>query len=171
MDLSDLVSELPDGWEKGEAIPYGDLRGDPPASPDPTKILIRGCWRDDPGHFYYFIPAETPVADIVRFFEVGSHGANSYSFDEEETIAVVAEKATALAKLIPSRVTFADAAGLHLLFLRQVTEDDLRAIEALFPDEEDQMQAGLDGYLSEWDGEGPLFEEVRRSNQFHFWWD
>jgi hypothetical protein len=171
MDLSDLVSELPDGWEKGEAVPQDKRYEDPPASPDPTKILIQGLKWGDEGHQYFSIPADTPVADIVRFFEVGSHGAQSYSYDEEETIAVVAGKATALAELIPSRVTFADAAGLKLRFLREVTEDDLRAIEALFPDEEEVMQAGLEGYVSEWDGEGSLFEDVRRSNQFHFWWD
>ncbi len=171
MDLSDLVPGLPDGWEKGEAVSQGRRYEDPPASPDPARILVQGYQAGDEGHCYYSIPAGTPVADIVQFFEVGSHGAESYSYDEEATIALVADKATALAKLVPAQVTFADAAGLKLRFLRQVTDDDLRAMEALFPDEEDAMQAGLEIYVSEWEGEGSLFEEVKRSNQFHFWWD
>ena len=87
-----------------------------------------------------------------------------------ETISLVSEKATRIAELVPCRATFADPAGLKLRFLRQITEDDLKMIEALFPEDE-MMQAGLERYASEWDGECSILAPVLKENLFHFWWD
>ena len=161
---------LPNGWTAGEVVPNDSIYSDPPASSDPARINLYGWKEGDPGHLIYSIPADTPVADIVRFFEVGSKAEASYGDDSEETIALVAEKATGIAELVPCRATFADAAGLKLRFLRQVTEEDLKKIETLFPDDQ-MMQAGLDRYASEWDGEGPILAPVLQENLFHFWWD
>ena len=163
-------SNLPNGWTAGDAVSNDAIYSDPPASTDPTKIHLYG-WRDgDHGHRLYTIPADTPVAEIVKVFEVGSKAEETYGDDAAETIALVAEKATGIAQLVPCRATFADPAGLKLRFLRQITKEDLEKIEALFP-EEQMMQAGLDRYASEWDGEGPILAPVLEENQFHFWWD
>ena len=83
---------------------------------------------------------------------------------------MVAEKAEAIAAVIPCRVTFADPAGLKLRFLRQITEADMEKIKALFPEDE-MMQAGLEGYLSEWDGEGSPLSRIAQENLIHLWWD
>jgi hypothetical protein len=163
-------NNLPDGWKAGEVVSQSAIYSDPPAASEPANINLYGLAEGDSSHRIYTIPADTPVADVVRFFEVGSRSATSYGDDADETIALVAEKATSISALVPCRVTFADAAGLKLRFLRQVTEDDLEKIEALFP-EEQMMQAGLDRYASEWDGEGPLLAPVLNENLFHFWWD
>ena len=68
---------------------------------------------------------------------------------------MVSKKATKIASIIPCRVIFADSAGLKLKFNRQITEQELTRIEALFPESE-AMQAGLDRYISEWDGKTRL---------------
>jgi hypothetical protein len=143
---------------------------EPPESSDSTQNLFFGLKEGDEGHKLYSAPTSTPIGQIVRDFQTGAHGAESYSWDVEETIQMVAEKAEAIAAVIPCRVTFADPAGLKLRFLRQVTEADMEQIEALFSEDE-MMQAGLEGYLSEWDGEGSPLSRIAEENLIHFWWD
>ncbi len=154
----------------GDLVPDGMLYGDPPSSSDSTLNVFFGLKDGDEGHKLYAVPLDTPIGQIVSDFQVGSHGAESYSWDVESTIRLVAEKADAIASVIPCRVTFADPAGLKLRFLRRVTEADLEKIEALFPEDE-MMQAGLEGYLSEWDGEGSPLSRIAEENFIHFWWD
>lgn len=71
---------------------------------------------------------------------------------------------------MPCRVIFADQAGLKLKFTRQITEDEIEKIEAMFSEGE-MMKAGLERYLSEWAGGGELLAPVLAENVFHFWWD
>jgi hypothetical protein len=162
--------DIPKSWFAGEFVP-GDRRYDePPPSTDPRRYTLIGLIDGDPGHRYYDVPIETTAEEIVRVFRVGSHGAQSYGDDEDETVELVASKAKSIEKLIPCRPIFADAAGLKLKFLRKITEKDLAKIEKLFPDEE-SMQAGLEGYVAEWDGEGRLLERVLKENLLNLWWD
>ena len=154
----------------GDLVPDSMLYDDPPDSGNPTQNVFFGHKDGDVGHKLYAVPTSTPIGRIVRDFQVGSHGAGSYSWDVEETIQMVAEKTEAITAVIPCRVTFADPAGLKLRFLRQVTAVDMERIEALFP-EDDMMQAGLEGYLSEWDGEGSPLTRIVEENLIHFWWD
>jgi hypothetical protein len=154
----------------GDSIPDSMLYDDPPDSVDPTENVFFGLKDGDEGHKLYAVPATTQIGQIVHDFQIGSHGAESYSWDVERTIQMVADKAEAIAAVIPCRVTFADPAGLKLRFLRQVTAADMERIEALFP-EDDMMQAGLEGYLSEWDGEGSPLSRIAEENLIHFWWD
>ncbi|MFN5579512.1 MAG: hypothetical protein ACK49X_07840, partial [Akkermansiaceae bacterium] len=89
------------------------LYDDPPNSSDPTHNLFYGMKAEDnQGHRLYAVPTCTPIGQIVRDFQIGLQGAESYSWDVEETIQMVAEKAEAIAAIIPCRVTFADYAGL-----------------------------------------------------------
>ena len=168
-----LTSSIPNPdtpMKVGDLVPDSMLYGDPPDSPDPTQNLFFGLKDGDKGHKLYAVSTVTPISQIVRDFQIGSHGAESYSWDVEETIHLVAEKADAIASVIPCRVTFADPAGLKLRFLRQVTEADMERIKALFS-EDDMMQAGLEGYLSEWDGEGSPLSRIAEENLIHLWWD
>ncbi|WP_193215208.1 hypothetical protein [Luteolibacter marinus] len=161
---------LPEGWTAGDAVPHDQIYSDPPDSPAATRIQFYGLMEGDPGHRLYSIPADTPIAEVVKAFEVGSHGSMSYGYESGATVNLVADKATKISEIIPCRITFADPAGLKLRFSRQVTEDHLKQIEALFPEEE-VMQAGLERYLSEWDGESSILAPVLQENLFHFWWD
>ena len=161
------TSNLPFNWTASDPVPSTQIYSDPPNSADSSRTNFYGLNEDhDPGYRIYSIPAGTPVEEVVRFFEVGSHDGG----DTAETVALVAAKASKIAEIIPCHVVFADAAGLKLRFDRQVTDDDIRKFEALFP-EEDVMQAGLERYFSESDGEGSIFELVKEENLFHFWWD
>jgi hypothetical protein len=164
-------SDLPSDWIAGELVPYSQTYSDPPKSDDSSRLIFYGLREGDPGHRLYSIPAGTSVADIVRVFAVGSHSEMSYGDDASETVAIVADKATRIADIIPCSVTFADPAGLHLRFSRQITRTELAKIEALFPETEDPFQSGLEAYISEYDGEGSIIERVIKENCFHFWWD
>jgi len=154
----------------GDLVPDSMIYDEPPESSDSTQNLFFGLKDGDEGHKLYAVPISTPIGQIVRDFQIGSHGAESYSWDVEETIQMVAEKTEAIAAVIPCRVTYADPAGLKLRFLRQITEADMEKIEALFPEDE-MMQAGLEGYLSEWDGEGSPLSRIAQENLIHLWWD
>lgn len=164
------MNALPEGWHGGAVVPGEEIYGAPPNSQDKTKLQFYGLRKGDPGHRLYSIPVETKVSTVVRLFEVGAHGANSYLYDQDETIDLVAKKAEAIAALVPCRVVFADSAGLKLQFTRQITADEVQKIEAMFPDDI-QMQAGLERYLSEWDGESLLLKPVLKENLIHLWWD
>ena len=143
---------------------------DPPISPDPNKIQFWGLKTTDESHRLYTVPVDTTPVEIVRTFEVGSHGAMSYNFDEKETVELVAKKVAAISEIIPFRILFADPAGLKMRFHTQITREELDQIEALFPEDE-MMQAGLDGYISAWDGKSPILGEVLKTNTLHLWWD
>ncbi len=154
----------------GDLIPDSMLYDDPPDSGDPSQTLFFGLKDGDEGHKLYATATSTPIGQIVREFRIGAHGAESYSWDVEQTIKLVAEKAEAVSAVVPCRVTFADPAGLKLRFLRQVTDADMQKIAAIFPKDE-MMQAGLEGYLSEWDGRGSPLDRIARENLIHLWWD
>jgi len=164
------ANTLPVGWSCGAAVSYAEIDSEPPQLAGDGRIQFHGLRHGDQGHRLYSIPAHTPVADVVSVFEVGSHGAMSYSFDSAATVALVRDKATQISELVSCRVIFADAAGLVLKFSRPITEDEFKQLEALFSDRE-MVQAGLGRYLSEWDGEGPVLAPVIEENRFHFWWD
>ena len=164
------TSILPSNGTVGDIVPDTQIYADPPQSTDPSKTNFYGLRDSDPSHRLYSIPTDTPIAEVVRVFAVGSHSEISYGDNAAETVAIVADKATKIREIIPCHVVFADSAGLKLRFDRQVTDDDLGKIEALFP-EEQMMQAGLERYISEWDGDGSILEPLKQENLFHFWWD
>ncbi len=164
------TSRLPLNWTAGDLAPGAQTDSNPPQPSDPFRVGFYGLRGNDPGHRLYSVPRDTPVAEVVRVFSVGSHAEISYGQDAAETVAIVAAKAGKIAEIIPCHVVLADPGTLILRFERQVTDDDLGKIEALFPIEE-MWQAGLEQYISEWDGEGSILAPVKRDNLFHFWWD
>jgi hypothetical protein len=164
------IPELPKQWLAGDAVSDDQYCFDPPESPDKSLILFYGCVDGDAGHRIYSIPADTPVGEVVRFFRVGTHGAESYGVPPEEALEKFASRVEIISSLVPCRVIFADPAGLKLKFMRQITRGEVKLIETLFPFDE-VMTAGLEFYLSEWDGEGSLLDRVLEDNAIKFWWD
>ena len=154
----------------GDVVPDDQINSSPPEDSDSLLINVYGVREGDSGPRVYSIPAGSPVAEIVRVFEVGSHSEISYGDDPQETIALVAGIATKIAEIIPSRPTLASASMLELRFRRQITEEELQRIEALFPDGK-MMQAGLERYVTEWDGESPILAPLMKENLIQFWWD
>lgn len=163
------MSDLPLDWTVGDVVPRDQIYSEPEVSSDTSRIEFFGMRGYDKGHRIYSIPADTPVGDVVRYFQVSSHNA-LHDEDIPRTIDLVAEKAEQIAALVPCRVIFADAAGLKLKFDRQISEDELAQIEAFFP-EDQMMDAGLERYISEFDPDKPLLASVLKENLFHFWWD
>lgn len=156
-------------WSIGQDV-LEDIYEEPPQSDDPAFIVFFGLRDSDQRHRLYRIPASTPIADVVHAFQVGSHGAESYGDDVAQTVRLVAEKATQIGQIVSCRVIFADTAGLKLKFLRQINDSEVERLEALFPPDK-QMQAGLERYISEWEGHGPLLSPVKQENMIHLWWD
>ncbi len=161
---------LANGWHAGEIVEHSSIYGEPPATTESSEIIIFGMHENDKAHRLYKLPADTPVSDIVTYFKVGSHGANSYGFDIQQTIKLVSEKVSKIDAIIPCRVIFADAAGLKMKFKRQITDIELSKIETLFTMEE-AMQTGLDRYISSWDGSQRLLGPLMKENMIHLWWD
>ena len=141
----------------------------PPKSADESRQNFYGAMGDK-DYRLYDVPANTSIADIVYTFQVGSHGAQSYGYDTKETVSLVAGKVTEISKIIPCHVIFADSAGLKLKLERDISKEELTKIESLFP-EEIAMQAGLDRYISMWDGVSSLMSPVLEENIIHLWWD
>jgi hypothetical protein len=164
------VPKLPLGWQAGEFVNRDSIQEGPPQPKDSSRLSLYGLIDDEVRYRIYEMPSDTPLAEIVDFFSVGSHGAMSYGYDATETIRKVAAVVTKVVRIAPARPCFADSAGLMLRFTRRVTETDLQQIEALFPEDE-AMQLGLDGYISDWDGESRMLERVMKEGTLHLWWD
>lgn len=166
----EMNQHLPSGWKAGEPVAYERVNEDPPEASEPGQIHLYGMRHGDESHRLYSVPEDTPVADIVRFFEVGSHGAHSYNDNPGTIIELVTEKATRMAEHFPCRVTFADQAGMIIHFQRPVTDDDLDFLSKLFPESEG-FQSGAEAYIIEQEEGRHLFQRVQDENKFHFWWD
>jgi len=158
---------LPEHWSSRPVDPGLSIYEDPPPASEPGWIQIFGARGDQEDHQIYRIPANTPAEQIIRFFEVGSHGAGC---DLQKTIDLVATRIAQVLEIIPGTVYFADIAGLKIRFHRQITPEELARIEALY-DPDEWITAGLDGYLSEWEQDGPLLQRVLEENALCLWWD
>jgi hypothetical protein len=159
---------LPSGWIAGE-YETNPSNTPPPESSDPARINLYGLTEGATAWRLYSIPAETPLAEIARFFKVGSHAETSYGRDPVEEVARVASTVTLIQEFIPCRVTYAGPAGMDLNFLRQITQEEVEQLEQLFL--ANGMDPGMDRYIAEWSGEGPMFAPVLQENVLELWWD
>lgn len=161
--------ELPQGWQVDRIVNPKSIGNEPPQPENLDRIALFGMFEEEE-RLMYTLPSSTPIAEIVKFFSVGLHGANSYGYDPEETLLKVTEFASAIVDLIPSRCFFADNGSLSLRFLRSITDSELNQIEELIA-EDNVMQLGLEGYLSEWDGESRLLQKIQQEGCIDLWWD
>ena len=161
---------LPNGWFTSDVQDQNSIYGKPPESTKPDMILFYGMSETDKFHKLYMVPKNTPTLEIIQYFKVGEHGEQSFGFLGQSIKKIVTDNIQAIEQIVPVRVYFADSAGLKLKFKRQITESELEKIEALFPDDK-AIFAGLDGYISEWDGASRLLEPVLKKNEIEFWWD
>ena len=93
-------SELPEGWSVGDKVDRADYYTYIPETTGPSRFI--GYRQGDSDHRWYTAPENIPPADIVKVFKVGSHGAESYSYDEAETIELVASITEAIHKIAPA---------------------------------------------------------------------
>ena len=161
---------LPTSWHRGKTIDPKDLRCFPRTSKTHGRVFFHGTRSSQEKYREYDVPKDTPLSDIVRYFQIGSHGAESYGFDVEATVELVAALAEELVEIVPGHVLSASPACLRIRFCYQLDDDDLEDMEEVF-DGVDAVQAGLEGYISEWDGQGLLFERAKDENLICLWWD
>lgn len=167
-----MSQPLPDGWIAGEFVDYEDCYGDPPVSADPALMILFGMAADDDGHRLYEIPIETPISMIVNYFRIGTHNCGHERY-EPPILEAVANNAALIHAAVPCRPIFADAAGLKLKFLHQITDAEIHELMAILNNRDGNWRpdvCGLDIYLDE------LYEQdflptVKKQNLFHFWWD
>lgn len=162
------------GWFRGPVIDLASgkemaarMRSFPATSR--FQVLV-GHLTGDQGHRIYLTPSIGDRA-LVEAFRVGEHGAISYGYYAAETIDRVATRLEAIQKICPFIVTFADSAGLHAEFTRKLSKSSAAKIEHLYP-MDDAIQDGLDAYVSEWSGEGPiLVPRLLQEQSLRLWWD
>ncbi|HEX2747831.1 MAG TPA: hypothetical protein VHM91_07525, partial [Verrucomicrobiales bacterium] len=110
-------------------------------------------------------------AKIIADFGVGEHGDISYGFDPVEIRERVTQRLLTIEKICPFVIVSATDDGLHAEFTRPLTEEEAEKIESLFP-LDDATQDGLDIYMSDWSGDGPLMVPLLLKEQaLRLWWD
>jgi hypothetical protein len=162
-----------EGWFKSQVLPQP--HDDSPAValqklPQLSAFRVFEGSLDDEMPCIYVIPA-IPLHELLRVFSVGAHGAMSYSYDQEEVISVVIERLMEVEKLVPLKVTYIDCAGFQAKFGAKVNQSLAMKIEGLF-DVDAGMKEGLEGYICEWDGEGPIvWPHLVKEQAIRLWWD
>ncbi len=152
--------------EEGEKL-AARLRTSPAAS---QFQVMFGLLDEDQGYRIYVTPL-VGVRELVEAFRVGEHGAQSYCMNAAKTIERTATRLEAIQKICPFTVIFVNNGALHAEFTRKLTESDASKIEDLFPID-DAIKDGLDGYVSEWDGEGSILApRLLREQSIQIWWD
>lgn len=158
-------------WQEGKELAARVRTSPGVADQFDVFIGLRGSDRmSGQGHRIYVTP-RLAIRELVETFRVGEQVGLSYGFDEDETIDRVADRLEAVEKICPFVVTFADPAGLHAKFTRRLTKAAATKIERVFP-MDDSMQDGLDGYISDWSGKGPLLvPRLLEEQEIRLWWD
>ncbi|MEN9358498.1 MAG: hypothetical protein RL095_33 [Verrucomicrobiota bacterium] len=158
------------GWKKGRQAKPEEIGAVPQSkAPDGFFDLWGLIEEADPaGHRLYRMPSNVSAREIVETFDVGSHGCNSYGLSHHQVQETVISRAESMLAMLPGRFIFADSAGLKIQFLEPVTEAHLRQINQLF---ERTGSEGGEYYHSMWDGESEMYQEVKDTGVFHFWWD
>lgn len=153
-------------WEKAKET-AARLRAKPAAK---GHLIFAGCRAGDKGHRIYVTPPLN-VKKLAESFRVGEHAAMSYSVDAKKVVSGTAKRLESVYKICPFIVTFLDEAGLHAEFTRRLNENDAKRIEAVFSFD-DAIQEGLDSYISDWMGEGPLMvPRLLEDQALQLWWD
>ncbi len=108
--------------------------------------------------------------DSGEYFSVGAHNASCWDGGADALIPEIATIAERIGEIVPSRAFFADQGGIKIKFSKKLSAVEFEEIVKLFP-EDHLIKYGLDIYLSEWDGESPMLERIKRDQYIHLWWD
>ena len=121
--------------------------------------IVCGCKGDDAGHSIYVIHGFSPI-ELAREFRTGSHNA----WPKAETDKVC-EQLGSVFEIAPFQPYFIDAAGFKCRFIQPISSQQADAIERI-------LTVGLEGYVSEWSGQGPIVADtVVAENGLRLWWD
>jgi hypothetical protein len=143
-----------DDWQTLEARVL-DLHGQLPTSVQ----VVCGLLDRDEGHAIYLIEDATPI-DVAREFGTGTH--NAFTGGEAEQVC---DELSRVFKIAPFRPYFVDAAGYKAKFVGELTAKQAESIEGI-------LTVGLEGYVSEWSGDGPIMADtLLKENGLRLWWD
>ena len=121
--------------------------------------LVCGLLEGDDGHAIYLVENASAI-DLARDFETGSH--NAFAGPETEQVC---DELSRIFKVASFRPYFVDAAGYKAKFLDRLTTRQSQMIEGI-------LTVGLEGYVSEWSGDGPILAETLvKENGLRLWWD
>jgi hypothetical protein len=152
-------SPVVDDWQQAKKL-AARLRAYPEAEGFGVLVGMRG---GDSGHRIYITPSLN-ARELVESFSVGEVGG-------EPLVARTAARLAGVERICPLVVTFADGKGLHAEFLRRLDQAAAARIEALWSFD-DAYSDGLESYVSDWIGEGPLMAPRLVEEQgLQLWWD
>lgn len=138
----------------------------PPESVEQVIAMINFVYRP----VRVFVVPRPDIAEIVRFFKVGTH----YQ-DNDIVMEAVAERLTKIDRITPISVVHAGSSHLLLKFLEKPSLPVCREIQRLFPfAEESDTRLGLEGYFTDWtSATNPWFlaDWFYREQRIHLWWD
>jgi hypothetical protein len=167
-----VFEEVPEqpGWRQSQELGVKFTEGRPEQPDDDCRMRFFGLRGSALMHRVYDIPSATSLESIVRYFEVGSHGAVSYNFDQTAAMELVAEKASQVCSALPCELVRANSGTLELWITREVSEEDLDKLGEIFSDC-DPFEAGAEFYLTEQKEGRHLFQAVQDECTFCFGWD
>jgi hypothetical protein len=152
-------SPVVDDWMQAKEL-AGRIRASPVAKGYGILTGMRGA---DSGHRIYVTPPLS-ARELVEIFSVGEVGGGSL-------VARTSKRLASVERICPLVVTFADGKGLHAEFIRRLDRAGAARIEALWSFE-DAYTDGLESYLSDWMGEGPLMApRLIEEQAIQLWWD
>jgi hypothetical protein len=167
-----IFEEVPEqpGWLRSQELSGLHTQGRPEQQDDTGRMRLFGHINGALMNRIYDVPSNVPLESIINFFEVGSHGANSYKIDKSAVMKLVTEKATILCSALPCALARANSGLLEFRITRKVTDEDLDKIGAIFSDC-DPFEAGAEFYVTGQREGHHLFQNVQEERTFRFGWD
>jgi hypothetical protein len=167
-----IFEEVPEqpGWRQSQELGVMFTEGRPEQADDDCRMRFFGLRGSALMHRVYDIPRAASLESIVSYFEVGSHGAESYGFDRIATPKLVAEKASQVCSALPCVLVRANCGTLELWITREVSDEDLDKIGEIFSDC-DPFEAGAEFYVTGQQEGRHLFQPVQDERTFCFGWD
>ncbi len=153
-------------WMVGEEV---DLRDPPPGDLSGSMQALHGQSRDDWAPRLYLIPKETPLEEIIEFFEVGTSSAIRHGWAERDTLDLVNSTITRINEIVPGSIEMAAPSELRFRFWRRLRTDELEEIEDVYR-KVDEYQAGLERYISQGLSGASLLHDVGETGTLNLLW-
>ena len=146
-----------------------DLRDPPPVDiPEGTRGLY-GQSPDDWSPRLYLVPAETPIEEIIEFFEVGTSCSIRHGWAERDTLDLVTSTLSRVNDITPGSIAMATPSELRFRFWRRLRVDELEEIEGVYR-KVDEYQAGLERYISHGLSGASLLHDVGETGVLNLLW-
>ena len=153
-------------WMIGDEV---DLRDPPPVD---TPGGMRGLYGQSPDDWaprLYLVPTETPIEEIIEFFEVGTSCSIRHGWPERDTLDLVTSTLSRVNDVTPGSIEMATPSELRFRFWRRLRIDELEEIEGVYR-KVDEYQAGLERYVSQGLSGASLLHDVGETGVLNLLW-